>query len=133
MGPLDIQHKVAKERVITKIEKNIHDLKTSKKVCIIPLSFLFLSFSFFERGVLFFEQLTETEIAQNENETPKNVMQVANCLNKLRAPMHFFEFVVNPDSFSQTVENIFYFSFLIRDGKAKVTISPRDGQPYVGQ
>jgi hypothetical protein len=42
----------------------------------------------------------------------------------------YFKFVVNPYSFGQTVENMFYVSFLIRDGKAGITID--DGLPVVG-
>lgn len=34
LGPLDIEHRVMKQRVVTKITKNIEDLKTSKKVCV---------------------------------------------------------------------------------------------------
>lgn len=41
-----------------------------------------------------------------------------------------FKFVVNPKSFGQTVENLFYVSFLIRDGKAGITIDD-DGLPYL--
>jgi len=44
----------------------------------------------------------------------------------------FFKFVVNPSSFGQTIENMFYVSFLIRDGKAGITISD-DGLPAVGK
>jgi non-structural maintenance of chromosomes element 4 len=42
------------------------------------------------------------------------------------------KFVVNPYSFGQTVENLFYVSFLIRDGKAGITIDD-DGLPAVGK
>ena len=58
-------------------------------------------------------------------------MQVDTYLKRQNGPMNFFEFVINPDSFSQSVENIFYLSFLIRDGKAKIFIDEKDGQPYV--
>jgi hypothetical protein len=42
-----------------------------------------------------------------------------------------FKFVVNPHSFGQTVENMFYVSFLIRDGKVGISIDD-DGLPAVG-
>jgi hypothetical protein len=36
--------------------------------------------------------------------------------------INFFEFVVDPQSFSQTIENIFHFSFLIKDGQAGLKV-----------
>lgn len=44
----------------------------------------------------------------------------------------FFKFVINPHSFGQTVENMFYVSFLIRDGKVGVVMDDR-GLPYLSK
>jgi hypothetical protein len=43
-----------------------------------------------------------------------------------------FKFVINPRSFGQTIENMFYTSFLIRDGKLGISVDDR-GLPYLGK
>ncbi|KAI8998307.1 Nse4 C-terminal-domain-containing protein [Gaertneriomyces semiglobifer] len=42
-------------------------------------------------------------------------------------PLPLFKFFINPNSFSQSVENMFYTSFLIRDGRAQVVVE-EDGE-----
>jgi hypothetical protein len=46
--------------------------------------------------------------------------------------LDLFKFIINPYSFGQTVENLFYVSFLIRDGKAGLLID-EDGIPSIGE
>ncbi|KAK4516898.1 uncharacterized protein ATC70_000225 [Mucor velutinosus] len=72
--------------------------------------------------------LQQEDIEKQENETAKCVNNIFNIL-KEKGPMNYFKFVTNPTSFSQTVENIFYVSFLARRGIAGIDVS--SGQPII--
>lgn len=48
------------------------------------------------------------------------------------AAVSLFDFAINPRSFGQTVENLFYISFLIREGAAKV-LTDADELPLLGE
>ncbi|KAL1741860.1 Nse4 C-terminal-domain-containing protein [Schizophyllum fasciatum] len=63
------------------------------------------------------QEIREEDIQRAENETTKNVIQYDPEWDEKPGLVNLFEFVVNPDDFAQSVENIFYLSFLIRDGK----------------
>ncbi|TPX62091.1 hypothetical protein PhCBS80983_g00718 [Powellomyces hirtus] len=95
LGPLAIEPKLRNaNRKVAKLVKNKEDLQKP-------------------------QQLKESDFEKQENETTGLVMQIAARLHEVGC-MSFFEFVINPDSFGQTVENLFYVSFLIRDGKVQV-------------
>lgn len=49
-----------------------------------------------------------------------------------QACVGLFDFAINPNSFGQTVENLFYISFLIRDGNAKIE-SDQTGLPILSK
>lgn len=44
--------------------------------------------------------------------------------------INFFKFFINPNSFSQSVENLFFTSFLIKDARVKLT-KDADGVPMI--
>lgn len=48
------------------------------------------------------------------------------------AAVHLFDFAINPRDFGQTVENLFYISFLVREGNAQI-VKDEDGLPLLGK
>ncbi|KAJ6587042.1 Nse4 C-terminal-domain-containing protein [Mycena vulgaris] len=75
------------------------------------------------------QELKEEDIARSENETTKNVATLEALLEE-EGRTNLFKFVINPNDFAQSVENIFYLSFLIRDGKVALETDD-DGQVMI--
>ncbi|KAI7879723.1 hypothetical protein K492DRAFT_208074 [Lichtheimia hyalospora FSU 10163] len=73
-------------------------------------------------------QLNETDLHNQENETSANVNEIYRLLSE-KGPYNYLIFITNPASFSQTVENIFYVSFLIRNALAEIDDST--GEPIL--
>jgi len=68
------------------------------------------------------QKLAQGDLKQQENDTTSNVKHVWDILSKV-GPINLFEFIINPYHFGQSVENLFYLSFLIRDGRAEIFMS----------
>ncbi|KAG0178069.1 nuclear protein [Apophysomyces sp. BC1034] len=103
LGPLSVEKKQRKVTRQARLVKNKEDLVQPTK-------------------------LQESDMQQQENETSNNVNRIYRILDELGS-VNYFEFITNPDSFSQTAENMFYVSFLIRNAVAEIDDS--SGQPIL--
>ncbi|KAJ2774988.1 hypothetical protein IWQ56_000329 [Coemansia nantahalensis] len=74
------------------------------------------------------ETMGEDEVRQQENQTTRLVKRIHRILSDAGS-INLLRLVINPHSFAQSVENIFYVSFLIRDGRA--FIDDASGQPMI--
>lgn len=76
------------------------------------------------------QQLAPSDIEQSENETSRMVLDIATRLEAVSGEegICLFRFALNPESFSNSVENLFYISFLIRDDKAAI-VEDAHGDP----
>ncbi|XP_022699207.1 non-structural maintenance of chromosome element 4-like isoform X1 [Varroa jacobsoni] len=66
-----------------------------------------------------------------EEPTTKAVDRIFRAIRKLHdkglMPVDFFEFVIDPESFSATVENIFHLSFLVKQNQVAFNIDDEGG------
>ncbi|KAH9946583.1 Nse4 C-terminal-domain-containing protein [Amylocystis lapponica] len=104
LGPLSIEQKKRNAAKRSKLEKNKNDEKKP-------------------------QEITEDDITRSENETTKNVATLERIL-ETTGEVNLFKFIINPDDFGQSVENLFYISFLIRDGKC-VLETNKEAEPIV--
>ncbi|KAK7053403.1 hypothetical protein VNI00_004029 [Paramarasmius palmivorus] len=104
LGPLSIEQKKRAAVKRAKLEKNKADEKRP-------------------------QEIKEEDISRSANETTKNVAIIANKLEET-GEINLFRFVVNPNDFAQSVENLFYLSFLIRDGKVAMETNA-EGEPVI--
>ncbi|XP_057289690.1 non-structural maintenance of chromosomes element 4 homolog A-like [Hydractinia symbiolongicarpus] len=85
-----------------------------------------------EGEVLKLKQIDSVE--KQEEATTKEVERVYKLLKKAtqggKSPVCLFRFIINPDSFGQTIENLFHFSFLVKDGRVIVDLD-EDELPIV--
>jgi non-structural maintenance of chromosomes element 4 len=47
--------------------------------------------------------------------------------------LNYYQFILDPTDFGKSVENMFYMSFLIKDGYVKFEVDPQTGLPDIGE
>jgi hypothetical protein len=89
----------------------------------------------FSKETVTAQNLTSNEI--NADSTNHTTNAVLNCYKIFHSKakgrkMNIFEFFINPNSFSQSIENMFYTSFLVRDGRL-VLEEDEEGYPVISE
>ncbi|KAJ3862071.1 Nse4 C-terminal-domain-containing protein [Lentinula novae-zelandiae] len=75
------------------------------------------------------QAVTAEDLQRSTNETTRNVITIHAILENI-GPTNLFQLIINPVSFAQSVENLFYLSFLIKEGKVGLSFE-KDKEPIV--
>jgi hypothetical protein len=73
------------------------------------------------------KEVRSGDMTRAVNPTIQNTDALNRLLGTLPDEVNYFKWVINPRSFGQTMENVFYTSFLINNGHAAVEIR-EDGE-----
>ncbi|XP_023949909.1 EP300-interacting inhibitor of differentiation 3 isoform X2 [Bicyclus anynana] len=70
---------------------------------------------------------------EKTDESTKKVEQMLSFIKRVgkTEPVSYFHLLLHPVNFSRTIENIYHFSFLVRDGCVKVVLDDKFGLPFV--
>jgi len=76
------------------------------------------------------------EAEKSENQTEQMVTHVFRCLvtkfkEAGKRPISYFRFVLDPDCFGTSIENMFHVSFLVKEGKADISVCEETGLPLI--
>ncbi|CCD23362.1 Smc5-Smc6 complex subunit NSE4 NDAI_0B03280 [Naumovozyma dairenensis CBS 421] len=84
------------------------------------------------------EVVTQENLKTKEPTTPEQVKRIFKILQKKigqsnnnNNSINLFEFIIDPNSFCRTVENLFYTSFLIKEGRLELIENESDGFPSI--
>nr|CAH7754355.1 unnamed protein product [Callosobruchus chinensis] len=84
-------------------------------------------------------QKKEPERIQNVDKEEEGIEEIVKllydvlstkCSQNNGQPIKYYDYIIDTDSFAATLENMFYFAFLIRDGKAHIDLNSR-GEPII--
>ncbi|CAG9859011.1 unnamed protein product, partial [Phyllotreta striolata] len=84
-------------------------------------------------------QKKEPEKVTNRTKEEESIEDIVNVLFKVlnkefiknkEEPIKYYDYIIDTDDFSNTVENMFYFAFLVRDGKASIDLDSK-GEPII--
>lgn len=62
----------------------------------------------------------------------KEISEVLNAMDPHRKGVNLFRLFINPDSFAQSVENLFYTSFLVKEGRVGIDVK-EDGEIMISK